>query len=147
MVSDDVDPQALARGCADAMWASDHASQSLGMAIESVAPGRARLSMTVRPDMVNGHALCHGGLIASLADSAFAFACNTHGVVTVAAGFEVDFLEPGRLGDLLVADAREVVRRGRSGIYDVTVRRGDTVIAEFRGRSRSLGQPILEEER
>ena len=125
------------------MWANDNASKALGMTIESVGPGTARVSMTVRSDMVNGHDLCHGGLIASLADSAFAFACNTHGDVTVAAGFEIDLLESARLGDVLVADAREVVRRGKAGIYDVTVRRDDVVIAEFRGRSRSLGRPIL----
>lgn len=137
------DPETLAKECADAMWADDHASRALGMAIDHVAPGTARVSMTIRPDMVNGHGLCHGGLIATLADSAFAFACNTHGVVTVAAGFDVSFLESARLGDVLVAEAREVALRGRSGIYDVTVRRGDDVIAAFRGRSRSLGRPIL----
>ncbi len=147
MVSEPTDPLSLARACADVMWAADHASQSLGMVLESVTPGRARMSMTVRSDMVNGHDLCHGGMIATLADSAFAFACNSHGTVTVASGFEVDFLEPGRLGDRLLADAREVARQGRSGIYDVTVRCGDKVVAEFRGRSRSLGRPILEEER
>ena len=103
--------------------------------------------MTVRPDMVNGHDLCHGGLIAALADSAFAFACNSHGTVTVAAGFDVVLLESARVGDRLVADAREVALRGRSGVYDVTVRCGEKVVAEFRGRSRSLGRPILEEER
>lgn len=138
---------AYARACAEAMWASDSASRALGMVLEDVAPGRARLSMRVRPDMVNGYDLCHGGLISTLADSAFAVACNSHGTVTVATGFEVDFLEPGFLGDVLVADAREVALRGRSGIYDVTVRRAGTVIAEFRGRSRSLGRSILEEER
>lgn len=138
---------AHARACAEAMWASDSASRSLGMVLEDVAPGRARLSMRVRSDMVNGYDLCHGGLISALADSAFAVACNTYGTVTVATGFEVDFLEPGFLGDTLVADAREVALRGRSGIYDVTVRRAGTVIAEFRGRSRSLGRSILEEER
>ena len=93
--------------------------------------------MVVRPDMVNGHDLCHGGLIATLADSAFALACNSHGPVTVAAGFSIDFLAPGRLGQMLHADAREVSLRGRSGIYDVTVRADDPeageVIAEFRG--------------
>lgn len=139
------EPQALARACAEAMWATDRASQELGMRLEEVAPGRAVLSLTVREDMVNGHALCHGGLIATLADSAFAFACNSRGTVTVAAGFTVDFLEAARLGDALVAEAREVALRGRSGLYDVTVRRDDTVVAEFRGRSRSLGRPILEE--
>ena len=144
MVSPD-DPQALARACADAMWAGDAATQGLGMVLEDVAPGRARISMTVRREMVNGHDICHGGFIAALADSAFAFACNTHGTVTVASGFEIDFLESARLGDHLVADGREVALRGRSGIYDVTVRRGETVIAEFRGRSRALGRPILDE--
>ena len=98
--------------------------------------------MLVRADMVNGHDLCHGGVIASLADSAFALACNSHGTATVAAGFAIDFLAPGRLGQTLHADAREVSLRGRSGIYDVTVRAGDPeegeVIAEFRGRSRAL---------
>ena len=141
------DPAALARACADSMWEADQASQALGMVLERVAPGRARLSMTVRSDMVNGHDLCHGGLIATLADSAFAFACNTHGTVTVASGFAVELLEPARLGDRLVADAREVALRGRSGVYDVTVRCGEKVVAEFRGRSRSLGRPILEEDR
>ena len=96
------------------------------------------VSMTVREDMVNGWALCHGGLVAALADSAFAVACNSHGTVTVAAGFDVTFLESARLGDELVAIADERALRGRSGMYDVTVRRDDTVIAEFRGRSRAL---------
>ena len=126
---------------ARAMWAADAASAALGMQLVELGPGRARVSMVVRPDMVNGHDLCHGGLIASLADSAFALACNSHGPVTVAAGFEVDFLEPARLGQVLEADAREVALRGRSGLYDVTVRVGDTVVAEFRGRSRSLRRP------
>ena len=126
---------------ARAMWAADAASAALGMRLVELGPGRARVSMVVRPDMVNGHDLCHGGLIASLADSAFALACNSRGPVTVAAGFEVDFLEPARLGQVLEADAREVALRGRSGLYDVTVRVGDTVVAEFRGRSRSLRRP------
>jgi acyl-CoA thioesterase len=146
VVSDERDDQELASACAEAMWAADRASQRLGMTLEAVRPGAARLSMEVRSDMVNGHDLCHGGLIATLADSAFAFACNTHGTVTVAAGFDISFLEPARLGDILVADAREVVRRGRSGVYDVTVRRGDTVIAEFRGRSHALDRAIVREE-
>jgi acyl-CoA thioesterase len=122
-----------------AMWSADAASRGLGMALEYVAPGEARVAMEVRADMVNGHDLCHGGLIATLADSAFAVACNSRGVPTVASGFEVSFLEPARLGDLLVATARERALRGRSGIYDVTVVAGDTVIAEFRGRSRAIG--------
>jgi len=94
--------------------------------------------------MLNGHRICHGGPIASLADSALGFACNSHGTVSVASGFDIDFLAPANLGDLLVAEARETARRGRSGIYDVTVRRDDQVIAEYRGRSRSLGRPILD---
>ena len=133
---------------ARAMWAGDAASAALGMELVEVGPGRARVSMVVRPDMVNGHDLCHGGIIASLADSAFALACNSHGRVTVAAGFSIDFLAPGRLGQTLYADAREVSLRGRSGIYDVTVRADDAatgeVIAEFRGRSRSLGGQVGE---
>lgn len=147
MVSLGLAPDELARACAEKMWASDHASRALGMVVEGVGPGTARLSMPIRADMVNGHATCHGGIISALADSAFALACNSRGTVTVASGFDVSFIEPGRLDDVLVAEAREVALRGRSGIYDVTVRRDDTVIAEFRGRSRSLGRPILEEER
>jgi acyl-CoA thioesterase len=124
------------------MWSGDRASAALGMRLESVAPGRAVLSMTVREDMVNGWDICHGGLIATLADSAFAVACNSRGTVTVAAGFDVTFLTSARLGDELRADAREVALQGRSGLYDVTVVRvaDGAVVAEFRGRSRSLGQ-------
>jgi len=137
-------PDDLARSSADAMWAGDAASKALGMEILSVGPGTATLSMKVREDMVNGWDLCHGGLIASLADSAFAFACNSRGTVTVASGFDVTFLESARLGDELVAVAVERALRGRSGLYDVTVTRtsDDTVIAEFRGRSRSTGRAI-----
>ncbi|UJP11269.1 hydroxyphenylacetyl-CoA thioesterase PaaI [Microbacterium sp. KUDC0406] len=144
MVSD-ADPQWLAEACAARMWATDAASMALGMSIVRVTPGTATLTMTVRDDMVNGHGICHGGLISALADSAFAFACNSHGTVTVAAGFEVDFLAPAALGDRLVAEARELVLRGRSGVYDVVVRRDEEVVAVFRGRSRSLGRPVLED--
>jgi acyl-CoA thioesterase len=138
----DGDPDDVARRCAEEMWRGDAASRALGMELRAVAPGTAEVAMTVRPDMVNGWDLAHGGLVATLADSAFAVACNSHGQVTVAAGFDVSFLEAARLGDELVATAREVARRGRSGIYDVTVRRaGDgVVIAEFRGRSRATGR-------
>jgi acyl-CoA thioesterase len=124
------------------MWSADRASAALGMRLESVAPGRAVLSMPVREDMVNGWDICHGGLIATLADSAFAVACNSRGTVTVAAGFDVTFLTSARLGDELRADAREVALQGRSGLYDVTVVRvaDGEVVAEFRGRSRSLGR-------
>ena len=128
------------------MWAADAASAMLGMQLLEVGGGSAKVSLVVRPDMVNGHDLCHGGVIASLADSAFALACNSYGPVTVAAGFSVDFLVAARLGQTLYADAREVSRRARSGIYDVTVRADDQaageVIAEFRGRSRTLVPPV-----
>ena len=124
------------------MWADDAASAMLGMQAVEVGTGNATVSMVVRPDMVNGHGTCHGGVIASLADSAFGLACNSHGPVTVAASFSIDFVQPGRLDQTLYAVARQVSRRGRSGIYDVTVRAEDPedgeVIAEFRGRSRSL---------
>lgn len=140
------DDRETARRSAEAMWADDAASKALGMVVEEVTPGYARLRMEIRPDMVNGHEICHGGLIATLADSAFAFACNSRGTVTVASGFQIDLLEAARLGDVLVAEAREVTLRGRSGVYDVTVRRGDEVVAEFRGRSRSLGRPIIDQD-
>jgi acyl-CoA thioesterase len=121
------------------MWAEDPASRALGMELLDLGPGRAVVSMPVRPDMVNGYAVAHGGLVAALADSAFALACNSRGTRTVAGGFDITFLEPAHDGDVLVATAEERSLRGRSGIYDVTVRRDDTVVAEFRGRSRALG--------
>ncbi|MCG6656805.1 hydroxyphenylacetyl-CoA thioesterase PaaI [Halomonas campisalis] len=132
-------PQQLAEACADAMFSRDGASQGLGMRIESVAPGRAVLTMTVRQDMVQGHGNCHGGFIFALADSAFAFACNTYDEATVASGCSIDYLGPGQLGDELTATAEERSRRGRTGIYDITVRnqRGDE-IALFRGRSYKI---------
>lgn len=141
------DRQRLAEACARAMWEEDRASRGLGMALEAVAPGRATMAMTVSEAMVNGHGLCHGGYIFILADSAFAFACNGHNTRTVAAHCTVTFLNPGRLGDRLLAVAEERAREGRSGIYDVRVTRGDgTVIAEFRGHSRTLGGAIVAEE-
>jgi len=121
------------------MWDHDPASRALGMALLELGPGRAVVAMTVRPDMVNGYDVCHGGLVATLADSAFALACNSRGRKTVAAGFDVTFLEPAHGADVLVATAEERALRGRSGVYDVTVRHEETVIAEFRGRSRSVG--------
>jgi acyl-CoA thioesterase len=136
------DPEHLARRSAEHMWSGDAASRMLGMEIVDVGPGSATVTMRVRQDMFNGWGLCHGGLVASLADSAFAVACNSHGTVTVASGFDVSFLEGARLGDELVATALERARRGRSGVYDVTVHRAsdDTVVAEFRGRSRATGR-------
>ncbi|RLV50752.1 hydroxyphenylacetyl-CoA thioesterase PaaI [Nocardioides mangrovicus] len=122
------------------MWASDAASRMLGMELLGQHDGTASVRMRVREDMVNGYGIAHGGLVASLADSAFALACNSRGVVTVAAGFEVSFLESARLDEVLVATAREVALRGRSGIYDVQVVRetDEVVVAVFRGRSRAL---------
>jgi acyl-CoA thioesterase len=132
-------PDDLARACAEAMWQEDDASKGLGMEIVEIRPGQATLTMTVKPDMVNGQRIAHGGFIFTLADSAFAFACNTHNQRTVAAEGNITFIRPGKLGDLLVATAREISRRGRSGIYDVRVTAGDVVIAEFRGHSRTVG--------
>lgn len=134
--------QATAQRSAEAMWKDDRASQGLGMRIEDVGPGAARLSMTVRPDMLNGHAICHGGFIFALADSAFAFACNSYNLVTVASGCSIDFVAPAREGDLLTAQARERSASGRTGVYDIEVtnQRGEAV-ALFRGKSyRIKGQ-------
>ena len=127
-----------ARAQAEAMYAADRASQALGIQLLDVAPGRARTGMRVTAQMVNGHGICHGGYLFLLADSAFAFACNTHGAAVVASGADVDFLAPVREGDELIAEAVERVLRGRSGLYDVTVSRDGEPVVEFRGRSRSL---------
>lgn len=129
----------LAERAAAAMWADDAASQALGMRLDAVAPGLATMTMTVRADMVNGHAICHGGFVFALADSAFAFACNSYNIGTVAQDCDIVFVAPARLGDVLTAEATERLRYGRNGIYDVTVRRDGEVIAEFRGRSREIG--------
>ena len=128
------------------MYERDLASQHLGIEISEVRPGRARARMRVTAEMVNGHDIAHGGYVFLLADDAFAFACNTYGQVTVAAAAEVVFLTPARLGDELVAEAVERTRYGRSGIYDVTVRRAadNAVIAEFRGHSRSRHERLLD---
>jgi acyl-CoA thioesterase len=132
------DPQALAERSAAAMYGNDLASRHLGIQIDHVAPGQAAARMVVRDTMINGHNICHGGYVFLLADTAFAFACNTHGPVTVAAACDIAFLGPAHLGDELIAQATERHHAGRSGIYDVTVRRADTVIAEFRGHSRTI---------
>ena len=138
------DPEALARACADAMWAGDRASQGLGMRIEAVGPGSATLSMTIREDMVNGHEIAHGGFVFLLADSAFAFACNAYDQRTVAQQCAITFLRPARLGDRLVARAEDRWREGRSGIYDITVTDADgATVAEFRGHSRTIPGTLL----
>lgn len=120
------------------MLDDDLASRSLGMRLTDAGPGHATVRMTVTDTMVNGHAIAHGGYVFLLADTAFACACNSHGPVTVAAGADITFVAPAKLGDTLEATAVERVTYGRSGIYDVTVTRGDDVIAEFRGRSRTV---------
>ncbi|MGP2442077.1 hydroxyphenylacetyl-CoA thioesterase PaaI [Streptomyces sp. JW3] len=120
------------------MFAADRASRDLGMELLRHGDGTAVLRMTVSPAMVNGHGTAHGGYLFLLADTAFACACNGHGPVTVAAGADITFVAPARAGDVLLATAQERTRFGRSGIYDVTVVRDETVIAEFRGRSRSV---------
>jgi acyl-CoA thioesterase len=136
-------PDDLARACADAMWKEDGASQGLGMEILDIKAGHAKLAMTIKPHMVNGHAIAHGGFIFTLADSTFAFACNSHNERTVAAHCNISFIRPGKLGDRLIASATEISRSGRSGIYDIKVTAGDTVIAELRGHSRTIGGTLV----
>lgn len=133
------DPTAVAQASAEAMWRDDRASRHLGMVLEHVAPGEARLSFDVTDIMTNGHNTCHGGYVFTLADSAFAFACNSYNQRTVAQHCSVTFIAPALLGDRLTATAREVSRVGRGGIYDITVinQHGEH-IAEFRGHSRTV---------
>lgn len=136
-----MDAQTVAEKVRDVMLADDAASRMLGLQITEVSPGRAVATMTVRPDMLNGFAICHGGLIATLADSAFAFACNSRNALTVASGFGIDILKSAKLNDVLTATAEETSLAGRTGLYDITVRNqhGD-LIAMFRGRSYRLGE-------
>lgn len=130
-----------------AMWAKDTASIGLGMKLEKIKPGYALISMTVRADMLNGHQTCHGGFLFALADSTFAFACNSHNLVTVASGCTIDFVAPGREGDVLEAEAVERHLAGRTGVYDVTVRvRGGHTLALFRGKSYRIKGEIIETE-
>ncbi|MET0319873.1 MAG: hydroxyphenylacetyl-CoA thioesterase PaaI [Duganella sp.] len=137
--------QALAERVAAAMYARDTASQGLGMTLDAVGPGRATMSMTIRADMLNGHQGCHGGFIFSLADSAFAFACNSHNLVTVGAACTIDYLAPGRLGDVLTATATERALAGKSGVYDVAVVNQDgRTIALFRGKSHRVAGTVVD---
>ena len=139
------DPQSIAERVRDHMWAGDRASRGLGMAVASIGPGACTMTMTVREDMINGHGSCQGGLVTALADSCFAFACNAYNEVTVASGFNVEIVAPGRLGDVLTATAVEISKSGRMGVYDVDVRnqRDERVVA-FRGRSYTMkGKPVL----
>ena len=140
-------PDELAQACAEVMWKDDEASRRLGMTLDAVSSGAATLSMVIRDDMTNGHGTAHGGFIFALADSAFAFACNSHNERTVAQACDIVFTAPARLGDRLVAVATERHRFGRNGIYDIRVTRDSadgSVIAEFRGRSRAIGGALVE---
>jgi acyl-CoA thioesterase len=138
------DLQALAEATAAAMWERDHAAQALGMVVAQVGPGRALLRMPVRQDMVNGHGICHGGMIFSLADTAFAYACNSGNQVTVASACQIDFIAPAREGELLQAEAIERSASGRTGVYDVTVSGdGGKTIALFRGKSHRIGGAVI----
>jgi acyl-CoA thioesterase len=141
-----VDPEETARRSADTMWSGDRASRQLGMELTDVGPGRATMRMTVREDMVNGHGIGHGGFTFTLADSAFAFACNSHNRRTVAAAAEIRFRAPTRLGDVLTATAAEREREGREGVYDITVGNADgTVVATFVGRSKEIGGTLYDD--
>lgn len=140
-------PQARAEKCAELMFEKDAATNGLGMQINQIAPGHATLQMTVRPEMLNGHSICHGGFIFTLADSAFAFACNTYNQLTVAQQNQITYVQAGRAGELLIATASETSRTGRSGTYSVTVT-GDEgrTIALFHGLSRTIkGQHFPED--
>jgi acyl-CoA thioesterase len=138
-------PQHIADAARDAMWANDRACKSLGIEVVAVGPGTATLTMTVREDMLNGHDVCHGGLVATLADSAFAYACNAYNEVSLASGFDVNLVAGARGGDVLTAVAAEVSKAGRTGVYDVRVnnQRGE-LVAVFRGRSYTVkGKPLV----
>lgn len=138
------EPQALAEATASAMFERDHAARALGMQITQIGPGRALLRMPVRQDMVNGHQICHGGMIFTLADTAFAYACNSGNQATVASACQIDFIAPARQGELLEAEASERVAAGRTGVYDVTVKTADgRMIALFRGKSHRIGGPVI----
>jgi acyl-CoA thioesterase len=137
--------QAVAERVRDHMWATDRASQGMGMRVTAIGPGSCTMTMTVREDMLNGYGTCQGGLLAALADSCFAFACNAYNEITVASGFNVEIVAPARLGDVLTATAFEVSKASRMGVYDVDVRnqRDERVVA-FRGRSYTMkGKPVL----
>lgn len=140
-----VDPQALAELAGKTMYERDPASQALGMALADIRPGYARMTMTVREDMLNGHRTCHGGYIFMLADSAFAFACNSHNHNTVGAGCTIEYLAPGQLGDVLTAEALEQALSGKTGVYDVKVVNQDgRTVALLRGKSHRIGGMVAD---
>jgi len=145
-VAHDPAAQRLAERVADGMFVNDRASRGLGMQIASVAPGRAEMTMTVREDMLNGHAMCHGGFIFMLADSTFAFACNSYNRNTVAQGCSIDYLAPAHLGDVLHATGVERSRTGRTGVYDIEVRnQHGRIVALFRGKSYRIDGHVVDE--
>ncbi|HEX8611825.1 MAG TPA: hydroxyphenylacetyl-CoA thioesterase PaaI [Telluria sp.] len=140
-----LDPQALAELAGKTMFERDPASRALGMLLAEIRPGYARMTMPVRADMLNGHQTCHGGYIFMLADSAFAFACNSHNLNTVGAGCTIDYLAPGREGDLLTATALEQALSGKTGVYDITVTNQDgRTVALFRGKSHRVAGNVAE---
>jgi acyl-CoA thioesterase len=137
--------QALAELAGKTMYEHDPASQALGMTLDAIRPGFARMRMRVREDMLNGHGTCHGGYIFMLADSAFAFACNSHNFNTVGAGCTIDYLAPGRAGDVLVAEAVEQALAGKTGVYDVVVTDQDgRKVALFRGKSHRVAGHVVD---
>ncbi len=138
-------PQQIAEAVRAHMVANDRAPRMLGIEVTAIGPGSATTTMTVRDDMLNGHDICHGGLIATLADTAFAYACNSYDEITVASGFVVDLMAPGRVGDCLSATAVEIAKGGRTGLYDITVtNQRDERLAVFRGRSYTMkGKRVL----
>lgn len=138
------DPQALAQAAAASMYEADTCSRWLGITIDAIGPGYARLSMPVRDEFLNGHGICHGGLMFTLADSCFAFACNSHNINTVAAGCSIEFLKPVQGGDVLTAEASEQILSGRHGIYDIRVtNRAGEVVAMFRGKSAQIKGQVV----
>lgn len=146
MTASTLSPLELAQESARIMWAEDTATRHVGMELLDVAPGRARLSLTVRDEFTNGHGMCHGGYIFMLADSAFAFACNSHNQRTVAASAAIDFVAAAQRGDVLTADCAEQSRGGRSGLYDTRVTdQNGRLIALFRGRSATIRGRFIEE--
>lgn len=140
-------PEQLARACADAMFSRDLATQRLGIALLDAGPGSAQVSMPVREDMIQGHSTCHGGFLFALADSAFAFACNSYDEATVAIGCSIDYVAPARLGDELTATASEQSRSGRTGNYDVRIEnQHGQLIALFHGKSYKVRGTVLTQE-
>jgi acyl-CoA thioesterase len=144
--ADSADAQRVAEACRAAMVQGDRATRLLGIEVRDVGPGNATLTMTVREDMLNGHDICHGGLVTTLADSAFAYACNAYNEVTVASGFDVNLIAAAHLGDVLTARATEVAKAGRTGVYDIEVtNQHGAPVAAFRGRSYTMkGKPLVE---